>query len=261
MTPEETTLLYILSTLAQTCAALAAFVGAVGLYRLQSLRDEHARNETTLRGLHAAATLNPAAASQQTIDDIVRYTRSNVTERSSTPAAVVENMRRALAEWDAFPKRHRAATTALLVFEAWNLLLIAVSLVGFNYVKFWASSSWTFWGVWGAAIGTVVVTGYSVYAWTVGEDDGGLWKRLLSRAGVSSTDWIMALATVGILVAAIITAVWQGVWIRRQWYTMEGQLVAANNALALTRQSGRTSATVFPAHQSTTSGSALSAQG
>src|SRR2546426_11359543 len=167
----ETTLLYILSTLAQTCAALAAFVGAVGLYRLQSLRDEHARNETTLRGLHAAATLNPAAASQQTIDDIVRYTRSNVTERSSTPAAVVENMRRALAEWDAFPKRHRAATTALLVFEAWNLLLIAVSLVGFNYVKFWASSSWTFWGVWGAAIGTVVVTGYSVYAWTIGEDD------------------------------------------------------------------------------------------
>jgi len=36
----ETTLLYILSTLAQTCAALAAFVGAVGLYRLQSLRNQ-----------------------------------------------------------------------------------------------------------------------------------------------------------------------------------------------------------------------------
>jgi len=35
----ETTLLYLLSTLAQTCAALAAFVGAIGLYRLQSLRD------------------------------------------------------------------------------------------------------------------------------------------------------------------------------------------------------------------------------
>jgi hypothetical protein len=30
--------LYALSTLAQTCAALAAFVGAVGLYRLQLLR-------------------------------------------------------------------------------------------------------------------------------------------------------------------------------------------------------------------------------
>ncbi len=31
---------YPLSTLAQTCAALAAFVGAVGVYRLQSLKDK-----------------------------------------------------------------------------------------------------------------------------------------------------------------------------------------------------------------------------
>jgi hypothetical protein len=38
MSDEKTILLYALSTLAQTCAALAAFVGAVGLYRLQSLR-------------------------------------------------------------------------------------------------------------------------------------------------------------------------------------------------------------------------------
>lgn len=36
----ETTLLYTLSTLAQTCAALAAFVGAVGLFRLQILREQ-----------------------------------------------------------------------------------------------------------------------------------------------------------------------------------------------------------------------------
>jgi len=36
----QTIILYALSTLAQTCAALAAFVGAVGLFRLQSLRDQ-----------------------------------------------------------------------------------------------------------------------------------------------------------------------------------------------------------------------------
>ena len=36
----ETTILYALSTIAQTCAALSAFVGAVGIYRLQSLRDQ-----------------------------------------------------------------------------------------------------------------------------------------------------------------------------------------------------------------------------
>jgi len=32
----KTTLLYALSTLAQTCATLVAFIGALGLYRLQS---------------------------------------------------------------------------------------------------------------------------------------------------------------------------------------------------------------------------------
>ena len=41
----EPTLLYVLSTLAQTCAALAAFVGAVGIFRLQTLRDQRAALE------------------------------------------------------------------------------------------------------------------------------------------------------------------------------------------------------------------------
>ena len=36
---ERDAVLYELSTLAQTCAALAAFVGAVGIFRLQALRD------------------------------------------------------------------------------------------------------------------------------------------------------------------------------------------------------------------------------
>jgi len=56
VTNQETTLLYILTTLAQTCAALAAFVGAVGLFRLQTLRDQHARAERDLRGLIERAT-------------------------------------------------------------------------------------------------------------------------------------------------------------------------------------------------------------
>jgi hypothetical protein len=36
---ERDAVLYGLSALAQTCAALAAFVGAVGIFRLQALRD------------------------------------------------------------------------------------------------------------------------------------------------------------------------------------------------------------------------------
>lgn len=168
MNDAQTTVLYALSTLAQTCAALAAFVGAVGLYRLQSLRDDHARNERTLRGLLATATLSPAAAEQQTVEEVVQVVRANVRQRSSFPAAVVENMRRALVEWDAFARRFSRATRGLLIFEAWNLLMIFAALAGFNYVPSLASCGWTFWGIWIAAIGTVGVTGYSVYAWTRG---------------------------------------------------------------------------------------------
>ena len=36
----ETTVLYALTTLAQSCAALAAFVGALGVFRIQMLRDQ-----------------------------------------------------------------------------------------------------------------------------------------------------------------------------------------------------------------------------
>ena len=165
----ENALLYALSTLAQTCAALAAFVGAVGLYRLQSLRDEHARNERTLRGRMAGAILSPEDASRLTTEEVVRIARANVTERSSAPAAVIETLRKGLAERDGFPNRFSHATTALLIFEAWNLLVIGASLVGFNYMPLLVSSPYiTSWALWAAAIGTVGVTGFGVYAWTRG---------------------------------------------------------------------------------------------
>lgn len=45
------------STLAQTCAALAAFVGAVGIYRLQLLRADPNTIERNVRGLAAQTSL------------------------------------------------------------------------------------------------------------------------------------------------------------------------------------------------------------
>ena len=47
--------LYALSTIAQTCAALAALVGALALYKLQVMRNTHAENERALRPVTAAA--------------------------------------------------------------------------------------------------------------------------------------------------------------------------------------------------------------
>lgn len=52
----EIVLLYALSTLAQTCAALAAFDGALGLYRLQSLVSKHQDVERGLRGWKGLVT-------------------------------------------------------------------------------------------------------------------------------------------------------------------------------------------------------------
>lgn len=53
----ENAVLYALSTLAQTCAALAAFVGAVGVFRLQVLRAGQDTAERNGRGLASQALL------------------------------------------------------------------------------------------------------------------------------------------------------------------------------------------------------------
>ncbi len=141
-----TVLLYILSTLAQTCAALAAFVGAVGLYKLQSLRGEHARNEHTIRGALGGSVLT----------------------LTITPEPVKVRLRDALAEWDEFPNRQQRATTALIIFEAWNLLVIVASLVGFNCIREWAGAPWLSWALWFVAVVTAVITVGSVWVWTRG---------------------------------------------------------------------------------------------
>src|SRR5439155_2726035 len=69
----ENAVLYALSTLAQTCAALAAFVGAVGLFRLQLLRADQNTAERNLRGLAARENLGVGSdlASLLPIEDIV----------------------------------------------------------------------------------------------------------------------------------------------------------------------------------------------
>jgi len=163
----ENAVLYALSTLAQTCAALAAFVGAVGLYNLQSLSGEHARNEQTIRGL-LAGILSLGSVPVLPLDQIIQVARTNIVGQSTAPRGVVDSLRNALTKWDGFAGRHQRATWALFIFEAWNLLVIGVSLVGFNYVPFLTSSPCTFWALWATAVGTVAVTGYSVYAWTRG---------------------------------------------------------------------------------------------
>jgi len=163
---ERDAVLYALSTLAQTCAALAAFVSALALYKLQSLGAEQARNDHNIRGILAGPVLSQNQVPILPLSRVIEVARANSTVSPGLTSTVSESLKEAVAEWDGFPARRRSATKGLFVFEAWNLLLIGESLVGFNYVPLLQSSPCSFWGLWTAAIGTVAVTGYGVYAWT-----------------------------------------------------------------------------------------------
>jgi hypothetical protein len=55
---ERDAVLYALSTLAQTCAALAAFVGAVGLYRVQPVASQR---RALIISIHASIGLRAEA--------------------------------------------------------------------------------------------------------------------------------------------------------------------------------------------------------
>jgi len=68
----ETIILYVLSTFAQTCAALAAFVGAVGLFRLETLAR---RLEAMYHDIHAIIGMPPVTREEVLQLDKIRFFR------------------------------------------------------------------------------------------------------------------------------------------------------------------------------------------
>jgi len=158
----ETAVLYTLTTLAQTCAALAAFVGAVAIFWLQILRDQRRDAELALRALSDGLTerdpfRTPLAEVLQAVEQPRQADHHNL------PAARV-----ARGAWLAFGPRLRRSRRALIVFESWNVAIIGASLIGFNYVPVLKGASWTFGALWGVVVGTVLVTVGSVIVWTQG---------------------------------------------------------------------------------------------
>ena len=162
MNDTETTVLYTLSTLAQTCAALAAFVGAVGLFRLQSFRDQHRDAERELRVL--AGRLTGREQDRIPMREVLEIGKSGSGRGTNDPN--VPAARKLYAAWTTFPSRRRDSSRALILFEVWNLLVIGVALIGFNHVTTLAACPWTLRALWPVALGTVAVTVYCVFAWT-----------------------------------------------------------------------------------------------
>ena len=169
VTDAPTTVLYALSTFAQTCAALAAFVGAVGLFKLQLLSTEAGRTEHNIRGLLGGTVLSASEVSNRALAEIIDIAKANISETSKLQPTTRDRLREEVAVWGRYPMRHQRATRALFILEAWNLLVIGASLVGFNYVAGLAAClPLTWWLIWAASVGTVAATGYAVFAWTQG---------------------------------------------------------------------------------------------
>ncbi len=157
MEATQNTVLYALSTVAQTCAALAALVGALALYRLQLLRDAHTAVERRIRGLLVPAILSQAMDSP--LDEVLRTARANATPDRGAPQRVSQGLAAALREWDRFPAIYTQALRWLVIFEGANLAVVLGSLVGFTCVPWLASHWWVFVALLAlGSVGSVAVT-------------------------------------------------------------------------------------------------------
>jgi len=136
VTDQQTTVLYVLTTLAQSCAALAAFVGAVGVFRIQMLREQRRDAERDVRAWTGRLTSN----------DMITIPLGKVFE-TLAGYATVRSPYQGIAT-DAKSRRERTVPLlqgtrhALLLLEGWNLAVILFALVGFSYVPALAVAPW-----------------------------------------------------------------------------------------------------------------------
>lgn len=179
---DKNTILYALSTLAQTCAALLAFIGALGLYRLQSLSGSTQEMYRNLRGLLASvgkAEWKPDVLSLLP-DRRVREIANNAV--ASPEGLGQERIRDALVrELDrrkVLGGAIRRTQRLLLLFGGWNLLAIAVAILGFDFVSTLAGCRLVSLGLWASALGTALFTGMMISEVT------GSLPRYLNRRGL-----------------------------------------------------------------------------
>jgi hypothetical protein len=118
----ENAVLYALSTLAQTCAALAAFVGALGLFLLQSLREQQRSAEHAMRASLVDVYSNYdeilyVLPLSEVLKQVVQV-RSEQARAGATKAKRIEDT---FATWNVFAPRIRSSSIVLAAFEGWNL--------------------------------------------------------------------------------------------------------------------------------------------
>lgn len=160
---DATTILYAMSTLAQTCAALAAFVGAIGLYRLQMLKERRAETERTIRRLLMPRHVSLDWAFALPEEEVVGRARRVVEANDQADRPFIPRLQELLSQWDAFPRQYQRRSRSLVIFVGWNLLAIFLSLVGFTFVPNLVTNPLASFGLWALSVGTVVVTGLTIF--------------------------------------------------------------------------------------------------
>jgi hypothetical protein len=142
---DKTTLLYALSTLAQTCAALLAFIGALGLYRLQSLNGKRQDSERNLRGLLASVGKDEWKPNLMALLPApkVKAIARGVVAKPDGPKQqeVQEPLRLELQRLKVIGPDERRTLRLLIYFGLLNLLSICFGLLGFNLVRRFELSS------------------------------------------------------------------------------------------------------------------------
>ena len=70
--------------------------------------------------------------------------------------------------WNAFGPLLSESRGALVIFEAWNVAVIALSLLGCNFMRWLTDAAWVAWALLLIVAGTAFVTMYCVVVWTRG---------------------------------------------------------------------------------------------
>jgi hypothetical protein len=173
----EQAVLYALSTLAQTCAALAALVGALGIYVVQGLKERHAAAEREIRSLLPPNRVAKDWAFGIPTDEAIRVARDVAAHPKEAEKPLALQLEQALVEWDSFDRNQRRGKRLLGLFVSWNLLVILLSLGGFTFISKLTCRWWASAGLWVVAIGTAIATGAML-----AEANGSLARRLTKRS-------------------------------------------------------------------------------
>lgn len=160
----ETALLYALSTLAQTCAALVAFVGALGLYRLQSLANRRQETERNLRSalflLEPESRLRTEMSPARQILERARRWR----ERHSSGSApggqedILRQLEEYLQHWENVGPDSRRTSRLLMLLVVWNLGVILVAMIAFDFISILKGCWFASFGLWVSVVGVIFFT-------------------------------------------------------------------------------------------------------